>query len=112
MRSSPHLVDLELFMGVSSILGALSVLGFLAFVGGIALVVLSASQGRPVRNGILLAVIGIVVGIVFSGISEGILIVQPQQVADVFNTLNGELEDPPRRAGTRIVIPVVQQVTL
>ncbi len=98
-------------MGISSILGALSVLGFVAFLGGIALVVLAASQGRPFRNGIILAVVGVIVGIVFSGVSQGILIVQPQEVAVVFNTLNGDLEVP-RRAGTSIVIPVIQQVTL
>ncbi len=98
-------------MGVSSILGALSLVGFLLFLGGIALVVLAASQGRPVRSGILLAVVGIVAGILFSVISQGILIVQPDQVAVVFNTLNGDLETP-RRSGTSIVIPVVQEVTI
>jgi regulator of protease activity HflC (stomatin/prohibitin superfamily) len=98
-------------MGVSSILGALSLVGFLLFLGGIALVVLAASQGRAVRNGILLAVVGIVVGVVFSVVSQGILIVQPDQVAVVFNTLNGDLETP-RRSGTSIIIPVVQEVTI
>jgi len=98
-------------MGISSVLGALSLLGFLLFLGGIAMVVLSASQGRPVRNGILLAVVGIVAGIVFSVISQGILIVQPNEVAVVFNTLNGNLETP-RRSGTSIIIPVIQQVTI
>lgn len=96
-------------MGISSVLGALSLLGFLAFLGGVALVVLAASQGRPVRNGILLAIVGIIVGVIFSGISQGILIVQPTQVAVVVNTLTGELDPNPRRGGTHIVLPVVQQ---
>lgn len=96
-------------MGISSVLGALSLLGFLAFLGGVALVVLSASQGRPVRNGILLAIVGIVAGVIFSGISQGILIVQPTEVAVVVNTLNGELDPNPRRGGTHIVVPVIQQ---
>lgn len=98
-------------MGISSILGALSLLGFLLFLGGVALVVLSASQGRPVRSGIGLALVGVVAGIVFSVVSQGILIVQPDEVAVVFNTLNGNLEQP-RRSGTSIIIPVVQQVTI
>jgi regulator of protease activity HflC (stomatin/prohibitin superfamily) len=96
-------------MGIGSLLGALSVLGFLAFLGGIALVVLAASQGRPVRNGIALAVVGIIVGLVFSGISQGILIVQPTQVAVIVNTVNGELDPIPRRGGTHIILPVIQQ---
>jgi regulator of protease activity HflC (stomatin/prohibitin superfamily) len=99
-------------MGISSILGALSLLGFLLFLGGIATVVLSASQNRPVRSGVLLAVVGIIVGILFSVVSQGILIVQPTEVAVIFNTLNGDLEDPPRTAGTHIVVPVLQTVTI
>lgn len=98
-------------MGISSILGALSLVGFLLFLGGVSLVVLSASQGRPVRGGVLLAVIGVVIGIVFSVISQGILIVQPDEVAVVFNTLSGTLETP-RRAGTSIIIPVIEEVTI
>lgn len=96
-------------MGISSVFGALALLGFLGFLGGVALVVLSASQGRPVRNGIVLALVGIVVGLLFSGISQGILIVEPTEVAVVVNTVNGELDPNPRRGGTHIVLPVIQQ---
>ncbi len=97
--------------GISSILGALALVGFLGFLGGIGLVVVAASQGRNVRGGISLAAIGLVVGLVFSIISQGILIVEPSQVAVVFNTLNGELGEP-RRAGTHIIIPVMQSATI
>ncbi len=98
-------------MGISSILGALSLIGFLLFLGGVALVVLSASQGRPVRGGVLVAIAGVVIGIIFSVVSQGILIVQPDEVAVVFNTLNGTLETP-RRAGTSIIIPVIEEATI
>jgi prohibitin 1 len=98
-------------MGISSLLGAIALLGFLGFLGGIGLVVVAASQGRNVRGGISLAVIGLAVGLVFSVISQGILIVEPSQVAVVFNTINGELGEP-RRAGTHIVVPVLQSATL
>lgn len=96
-------------MGIGSLLGALSLLGFLVFLGGVALVVMAASQGRPVRSGILLAGVGVIVGVLFSALSQGILIVQPTEVAVVVNTLNGELDPNPRRGGTHIVVPVVQQ---
>jgi regulator of protease activity HflC (stomatin/prohibitin superfamily) len=97
--------------GISALLGTLALLGFLAFLGGVGLVVVGASQGRPVRSGISIAVIGLVAGLIFSVVSQGILIVEPQQVAVVFNTLNGELETP-RRSGTSIVVPVLQTSTL
>lgn len=98
-------------MGISSLLGAIALLGFLGFLGGIGLVVLAASQGRNVRGGISLAIIGVVVGLVFSLISQGILIVEPSQVAVIFNTINGELAEP-KRSGTHIVVPVLQSATI
>ena len=90
--------------GISSLLGAVALVGFLVFLGGVGLVVVAASQGRNFRSGVSLAGIGLVLGLVFSVISQGILIVAPQEVAVVFNTINGELETPPRRSGTSIVI--------
>ena len=94
--------------GISSLLGAVALVGFLVFLGGIGLVVVAASQGRNFRSGVSLAGIGLVIGLAFSVISQGILIVAPQEVAVIFNTLSGELEDPPRLSGTSIVIPVLQ----
>jgi regulator of protease activity HflC (stomatin/prohibitin superfamily) len=93
--------------GISSILNLLAVLGFLLFVGGAILAVMAASQGRPARGGVMLAIIGIVVGVLFSVVANGILIVQPTEVAVIFNTLSGQLETP-RKSGTSVVIPVVQ----
>lgn len=98
-------------MGISGILGALSLLGFLLFLVGIGSVVVAASQGRPVRGGVFLGVAGLAVGLVFSVVSQGILIVQPTEVGVIFNTLSGQLEQP-RRAGTSIVIPVIQTYTI
>ena len=50
--------------GISSMIGAIALLGFLAFLAGVGMVVVSASQGRPVRGGVLLALLGLVFGIV------------------------------------------------
>ncbi len=97
--------------GISAVLSGVALLGFLVFLGGIGLIVVSASQGRPVRGGISLAAIGLAAGIIFSIISQGILIVEPNQVAVVFNTLNGDLSDP-QGPGTHIVIPVLQAATI
>lgn len=96
-------------MGISSVLGILSLLGFVLFLAGIGAVVMAASQGRPVRGGVLLAVVGLILGLVFTVISQGILIVQPTEVAVVVNTLTGELEGTPRRGGTHIIVPVIQE---
>jgi regulator of protease activity HflC (stomatin/prohibitin superfamily) len=97
--------------GISSIIGAVALLGFLAFLAGVGLVVVSASQGRPVRGGILLAVVGLVSGFVLLIVSEGIIVVEPQQVAVVFETVSGDLGTP-RLAGTHVIIPLLQDATL
>jgi regulator of protease activity HflC (stomatin/prohibitin superfamily) len=98
-------------MGIGGLLGLVALVAFVVFLAGIGSVVLAASQGRPVRSGVLLAVVGLVGGILFSIIAQGLLILQPQEVAVVFNTLTGNL-DQPRRAGTHVIIPVVQQATI
>jgi len=98
-------------MGVSSILSLLALGGFVLFILGVGSAVLNASQGRPARGGALLGVIGLVGGLLFSVVSQGLLIVQPNEIAVVFNTLSGQLEQP-RRSGTHIVIPIINQVAI
>lgn len=98
--------------GLSGLFGLLSLAGLLAFLGGIGLVVVSASQGRPARGGISLAGAGLVFFLLFSVISSGIVIVQPQERAIVFNVLSGSLQDPPLAAGTHIVVPILYEFTV
>jgi regulator of protease activity HflC (stomatin/prohibitin superfamily) len=97
--------------GITGFLTILSFLGGAAFLGGIALVVISASQGRPIRGGVFLAILGLIVGLVFAIISQGILFVDVTQVAVITNVLTGQLEDP-RDAGTSVIVPGVQRATL
>ncbi len=96
--------------GISSVIGALALIGFLAFLAGVGIVVVSASQGRPVRNGIMLSVVGLVAGLLLTVVSQGIIVVEPQQTAVVFQTLTGNLDEP-RGPGTHIIIPVLQDAT-
>ncbi len=98
-------------MGVGSVFGFVALLGVAGLIGGIALAVLAASQGRPVRNGIMLAIVGIVVAVLGGVLSQGILVVPPTERAVVFNVLSGEL-DAPRLPGTNVIIPIMQQATM
>jgi prohibitin 1 len=96
-------------MGIASLLGAVSLVGFLIFLAGIGLVVMSASQGRSARGGVLLAVLGVLAGLLFSVLGQGILVIEPTQTAVIVNTLTGELDPNPRRGGTHIILPIIQQ---
>jgi len=98
-------------MGISGILGALSLLGFVAFLGGIAIIVLSSSQGRSIRRGVSFAAVGAVVGILFSVISQGIIVVPADSVGVIFNTVTGQFGTP-QRGGTTVIFPVFQTATI
>jgi regulator of protease activity HflC (stomatin/prohibitin superfamily) len=97
--------------GISAIIGAIALLGFLVFLAGVGMIVVAASQGRQVRGGIVLAVAGLVAGLLLSVISQGVIVIQPQEVAVVFQTLEGNLETP-RGEGTHIIVPVLQEATI
>ncbi|MFN8374088.1 MAG: SPFH domain-containing protein [Anaerolineae bacterium] len=96
--------------GITAFLSVLSLLGFVAFLGGIGLVVVSASQGRPVRGGVLLAILGLVVGLVFTLVGQGLLVVPNATAAVIYNQLTGGLEEP-RGPGTSVIVPGVQVAT-
>jgi regulator of protease activity HflC (stomatin/prohibitin superfamily) len=98
-------------MGISGILGFVGAAGWVLAVLGVAIAVMTASQSRSPRNGITLAIVGVVVGILFTVIGQGVIIVQPQEVAVVFDTITGNLLEP-RTPGINIVIPVIQEATI
>ena len=98
-------------MGISGALGFIALAGWVAVVAGIGLAITAASQNRSPRSGVTLAVVGVIVGILFGVVSQGVIIVQPQEVAVVFDTISGKLLEP-RGPGISIVVPVIQQATI
>lgn len=97
--------------GISTLIGTFALFAFLVFLAGVGMVVISASQNRPVRSGIVLSVVGLATGVLLLIISQGVIVVAPQQIAVVFETIRGELSEP-RREGTHIIIPVLQEATI
>jgi len=98
--------------GISAFIGGVSLLGFVLFLLGVVLVVASTSRegGRNTRCGVVLAVAGLLIGLVFAVISQGLRFVDVTQVAVITNTLTGSLETP-RQPGTSVVIPGLQVAT-
>jgi regulator of protease activity HflC (stomatin/prohibitin superfamily) len=97
--------------GITGFLGLLSLLGGVAFLGGIGLVVVSASQGRPVRGGIFLAIMGLAVFLVFAVVGQGLLVVPNARAAVVYNVWDGSIDPNPRGPGTSVLIPGFQIAT-
>jgi regulator of protease activity HflC (stomatin/prohibitin superfamily) len=98
-------------MGIGGLFGILAAVGFAAFLLGIALVVVNLSQNRPVRALFPLVAAGLLAGLAFSLVSTGVIVVAPQEVAVVFQTFSGDLDEP-RNAGTHVIFPILQEATI
>lgn len=96
-------------MDIGGILGILGLLGFVLLIVGVAVAVSASSQGRSARGGALLAVVGLVAGVLFSIVGQGIVFVEPTETAVVINTLSGDVGTP-LTGGTHVVLPIVQRV--
>jgi regulator of protease activity HflC (stomatin/prohibitin superfamily) len=95
-------------MFISAIFGLIALVGVLLLVGGIFLAFAAVGQKRSARGGVILAVIGLLVTVVFGTISQGVVIVEPTEVAVIVNPISGEISQ--RQQGLHIITPVVQRV--
>lgn len=101
-------------MTISSILGFVAVAGVLMLLGGAALAVTSATQGRPPRSGLVLAVAGLVIAVLFGIASLGVIVVGATEVAVVFQSVGGNgatnnLWPVPLGPGVHIVVPIINE---
>jgi len=58
-------------MNLSSLLGFVSLIGFVMVIAGVAIAISNASQRRSGRPGVMLAVAGLVIGLIFAAASSG-----------------------------------------
>ncbi|MGB7340104.1 MAG: SPFH domain-containing protein [Phototrophicaceae bacterium] len=96
-------------MGIDGLFNVVAIGAFLVGMAGIGLVVMNASRNQSVRSGVILAVIGFLLGLVFLVVAEGLLVVNPTERVVVFNTFTGELEENAREPGLHVIIPGIQQ---
>lgn len=93
------------------ILQILALAGFVIAILGFALIVSANSRRESARGGVTITIIGVIIGVVFLILSQGLLIVPVTERAVVFNAVSGQLETP-RTSGISVVVPGVQQVYL
>ena len=99
-----------------ALLGVLSVIGVLfwfAAIGGVILAGFNSSRGRAARPGIVLVVLGVIGGIIFTVVNQGLVLVQPNERAVVFRQiggrgLEGSLREEPLGPGLNWIIPFVE----
>ncbi|MEP7285772.1 MAG: prohibitin family protein [Chloroflexota bacterium] len=101
-------------MNLSSILGFVSLAGWLMVIGGAGIAITNAAQNRSGRPGILLAIVGLFVGILFFVASTGLITVGAAEVAVVFQSVggdpaNGSLIPVPLGPGVHIIVPVINE---
>ncbi len=104
-------------MSISSILSFFALLGILLLVGGIALAVNNAANRRRPTPGVLIAVIGVVLAAVFFVAGSGVVQVDANQVAVVYQPFSGDptegrLSKEPLGPGVHIIIPGLNVPTI
>jgi regulator of protease activity HflC (stomatin/prohibitin superfamily) len=104
-------------MSISTLLGFLSLVGWVIAAGGAFLAVSSASRRQGVRSGLILAAVGVLVGILFFLFSAGVVEVAPDQIAVVFQQVGGDpklnsLAAVPLGPGVHIIVPVLNVPTI
>ncbi len=101
-------------MNLSSLLGFLSLAGWVLVVAGAGLAISNASQNRKARPGIMLALVGLAIGVVFFLISSGLVLIGPTEVAVVFQSVGGDpgqnsLWPTPLGPGVHIIVPIINE---
>lgn len=88
-------------------LAGLAIAGFGGF-----MIVQFLSRNASIRSGVLVTVVGLVLAIVFFAIGSGVIEVQPNEVAVVFNVLTGDLAETPLGPGLHVIIPGIQEASI
>lgn len=101
-------------MSISSILGFISLAGWLIVVAGVALAITNAAQQRSTRGGIMLAAVGLIIGVLFFVASSGVVVVGATEVAVVFQAIGGanqagSLWPTPLGPGVHIIVPIINE---
>ncbi|MCK5315940.1 MAG: prohibitin family protein [Anaerolineales bacterium] len=98
-------------MNVSVVVRALTTLIWILFIGVIAIAVVRASRGKPVRGvSIAIVVIGIL-ALVFTSVSAGLVFIQPEERGVVISAVNPDgYRSQPLQPGLNWIVPFFESV--
>src|SRR5579859_8161535 len=104
-------------MNLGTILGFLSLVGVLLAIAGVGLAFSNAAQNRHARPGVILAVAGGIIALVFFFASASLVEIGSTEVGVVFQNIGGDpgtnrLWAEPLQPGFHIVLPIINQVSV
>ena len=102
-------------MPLDVVIGIVALAFWLVMAAGVVLATVSATRRQPARAGVIVALIGLVGGLVVSAISAGLVDVRSNEIAVIYRRIGGDddaLVDAPLRPGLRWVIPFVDEAII
>ena len=100
-------------MNVASILSILAAAVWMGFFGVLILVIVRASRNRPIRRGGFLILGALVLAVVLSTISSGLVFISPQERGVVVSVISPKgYREMPLDPGLRFVVPFAENVVL
>jgi len=98
-------------MNVAIVIQSLAGVAWILFIGTIILAVTRASRGRSIRGAVPLVLIVLLVALIFSTVSAGIVFIQPEERGVVISALSPEgYRSEALQPGLRWVIPFFESV--
>ncbi len=98
-------------MNIATLLAGIATVAWLVFVGAIALVIVRASRGKPMRGGGLTILITAVIAVLLTSLSSGVVFINPQERGVVLSALSptGYRADT-LSPGIHFIVPGFEQV--
>lgn len=100
-------------MNIASLITGLSGLFWILAIGVIVLVTLRASRGQPLKKGGTLVLVGLVIAILFTTLSAGLVFISPEERGVVISAISPKgYREQALEPGLRFVVPFAETVVL
>ena len=101
-------------MNIASVIGAVASLSWLLVIGAIAITVVRASRGRGTKGAATMIIVAVVLALILTTVSQGLVFVQPQERGVVISALPGAqgVRQVVLPSGLNWVVPYFENVVM